>query len=464
MELERIRTGVRNLDQLLGGGLPRGSVTVVGGTPGAGKTTLAQQICFHNASKNSKALIFQTLSEPSAKTMMYMSQFEFFDQKKLNDVIQFVDLGGILRSEGIAGATKLLFEHIKRVKPSFVVIDSFKVFDDLAETKEELRKFTYEVAVQLMAWEITGFLLGEYSTQNIEESSLSSVVDGIIILKAQDTHGESQRFLKILKMRGTDHDRNFHPFSISDQGVEVYNPTLQSSDVSQSAPVKLRRLKSGVIGLDQITQGGIPKNSVTLLSGVSGTGKTLFLLESIYRAAQERDEKGIIISFEESQNELLTHAREMGWDLNSEIERKMIKIIFIPQSQILIEKNMETLQEEILKTGAQRVAIDSLTVFLEKIEKPFLLRQKVFQIASIIKASGAMGILTMDIQFSGHKFFRVGSPESVVDAIFHLGLVKDSLDRKRFFEILKMRNTAHGKGRFPLDISSTGIKILTSKS
>jgi circadian clock protein KaiC len=436
----------------------------VGGTPGAGKTTLVQQICFHNASSKNKALIFQTLSEPSAKTMMYMSQFEFFDQEKLKDAVQFVDLGAVLRSEGIAGAARMLLEHIKRVKPALVVIDSFKVFDDLAETKEELRKFTYEVAVQLMAWEITGFLLGEYSTQNVEESSLSSVVDGIVILKAHDTLGESQRFLKILKMRGTDHNRNYHPFSIGQQGVEVYNPTPQGAGVPLAANSKLRRLKSGIVGLDPIIEGGIPQNSVTLLSGVSGTGKTLFLLESIYRAAKEHNEKGIIISFEESQAELLTQARVMGWDLNPLIEKKMVKIIFIPQSQILIEKNIETLQEEILKTGARRIAIDSLTVFLEKIEKPYLLRQKVFQIASIIKSSGAMGILTMDMQFSGNKFFRVGSPESVVDAIFHLGLAKGPSDRQRFFEILKMRNTDHGKGRFTLDINSTGLKILTSES
>ena len=93
-----MQTGVRNLDDLLNGGLPEGSVTIVAGPPGAGKTILTQQICFHNASPERPVLYFNTLSEPTAKTLRYLSQFGFFDADKFDSSIQFIDLGDMLRT------------------------------------------------------------------------------------------------------------------------------------------------------------------------------------------------------------------------------------------------------------------------------------------------------------------------------------------------------------------------------
>src|SRR2546421_4948125 len=98
-DVARVKTGVRNLDALLLGGLPKGTVAVLGGPPGAGKTILAQQICFHNASPETRVLYFNSLSEPTAKTLRYLTQFQFFDARKIEAGIQFVDLGRILRTE-----------------------------------------------------------------------------------------------------------------------------------------------------------------------------------------------------------------------------------------------------------------------------------------------------------------------------------------------------------------------------
>src|SRR5689334_13615672 len=182
-DVARIETGVRNLDDLFLGGLPKGSVIAVGGPPGAGKTILTQQICFHNVSAKQRALYFNTLSEPTAKTLLYLNQFTFFDSKKLDDGgMRFVDLGVILRMKGLEEASKLIMEQVKKIKPAIVVIDSFKAFDDLAKSREELRKFGYELAVSLMAWETTTFLLGEYGPQDISTNPLISIIDGLILV------------------------------------------------------------------------------------------------------------------------------------------------------------------------------------------------------------------------------------------------------------------------------------------
>ena len=189
-DIERIETGVRNLDAILDGGLPKGSGIVVAGPPGSGKTILTQQICFHNAAAKNRVLYFNTLSEPTAKTLRHLSQFEFFDAKKIEGAIQFVDLGGVLRGEGLEQASRLMMEHIKRVKPAIVVVDSFKAFDDLAKSREELRKFGYEIAVNLMAWETTALLLGEYAVRDVETSPVFSVVDGLMSVHQREQSGE----------------------------------------------------------------------------------------------------------------------------------------------------------------------------------------------------------------------------------------------------------------------------------
>ena len=212
----RILTGVRNLDEVLYGGLPKGELTILAGSPGSGKTTLAQQIIFNNATPENCAIIFQTLSEPTAKTLRYLRKFSFFDMEKIeNESVKFIDLGEILRLKGLEQTLEMIMTNVKLYKPSYVIIDSFKVFEDLANTKEDLRKFSYEIAINLMAWECTSFFLGEFSPSDIETNPLFSIMDGIITLKIRLESGEHQRFIQVLKMRGTDHSRDEHSFAIN---------------------------------------------------------------------------------------------------------------------------------------------------------------------------------------------------------------------------------------------------------
>jgi circadian clock protein KaiC len=452
----RIETGVRNLDELLAGGLPKGSVVVVAGPPGAGKTILTQQICFHNASTTKRVLYFSTLSEPTAKTLRYLRPFSFFDPQKLDGAVQFIDLGTTLRTKGLEETTKLVMEQVKKVKPAIVVIDSFKVFDDLVKSPEELRKFGYDLAVNFMAWEITTFLLGEYSSSDIETNPLFSIVDGMILMSQREQSGEQQRFIQVSKLRGTEHNRDEHAFLITRSGVEVFAPrvTIHRDNRAAIKP----RLKTGISKLDDLLGEGIPRGSSLLIAGVAGTGKTALSLEFVYRGALA-GEKGVVLSFEETQARLRSTAEGFGWKLDEQIERGMIEIVFIPQPDIMVEAHLLMMREKVDSMQARRVAVDSISVFLHKVKDPQIAREKTFQIASIIQNAQAVGFLATDIPYGSNQVSRFGVEETVVDGVILLSSTAEGLERQRYIEIYKLRNTAHLKGRHSMVIDKSGIEI-----
>ena len=463
-EISRISTGVRNLDEILAGGLPEGNLTVFAGAPGSGKTILSQQIAFKNATPDSRVIFFQTLSEPTAKTLKYVRQFDFYDQSKFDTgCVEFIDLGDILRLEGLEKAIDLLMNHVKRFKPSFVVIDSFKVFDDLAKSREELRKFTYEVAINLMAWNCTALLLGEFSKQEVDTNPLFSIVDGIITLKHFSAAGEEQRFIQVSKMRGTNHSRDEHTFVINSAGLEIYAPRVTirrepNSDrkIKGDGPV---RAELGIATLDTLLGEGIPFGSSILVSGVAGTGKTILCLEFIYKGAKEFGEKGIFFSFEETPDRLITAAHGMGWELGEQIKKGNIEIVFVPQTEINVERDLLMMKDRIEKMGAKRIAIDSISVFVHKIQTPQAVREKVFQIATLVQMAQAVGFFATDIHYGANQISRFGVEETVVDGVILLTASENKFARERFLEIYKLRNTAHKSGRQKMLIAKGGIKL-----
>lgn len=464
----RISTGVPLLDSLLHGGLPRGSVSVVSGPPGSGKTILAQQLSFANARPDAKVLSFNTLSEPTAKTLRYLQSFAFFDAGQLEDSIAFVDLGSILRSDGLAEASSLMMRHLKAVQPSIVIVDSFKVFDDLATTPEQQRKFGYEMAVNLMAWETTALLLGEYGPRDYETNPLFSIVDGLLLLSQREHLGENQRFLRVSKMRGTDHSREEVPFRISSHGIQLFASraaprpkTPKTPKTPTSTPEdaqRLARVRTHIPKLDELLGSGIQPGSSVLVSGASGTGKTLLSLEFLYRGALA-GEKGIYFSFEESEDRLRREARALGWELDGLLASGMLRFVVVAQPDIQVEADLVRIEEHVAAAGARRVVVDSLSVFLHKINDPQLSREKAFHLATIVQAHDAVGFFVVDVPYGSHQLSRFGVEETVVDGVILLSAVEEGMARERYIEIYKLRNTDHLLGRHSMVLGKTGVTI-----
>lgn len=455
---EFISTGIPNLDEILAGGLIKGSSTALVGPPGSGKTILAQQIAFHNAAPKHPVLYFSTLSEPGAKTLFYLRKFDYYDPKKLDESIHFVDLGVLLRAKGLTQTLEIIFDRMRKLEPALVIVDSVKIFEDLAPNPEALRKFTYELVLKLMTRKCTALFLGEYAVSDYERSPLFSIIDGLVTMSQRSQSGEEQRFIKLVKMRGLAHSRNEHSFRITESGIRIYAPRLTFKHGPPVEPDRTPLCVTGIPKLDDLLGGGVPRGSSVLISGVAGTGKTVLGLEFIYRGALA-GEKGIVFSFEETDIRLRAAAVGLGWDLDAQLASGMIEIVFVPQPDILIEQHLLMMQERVEKLGAARVMLDSLSVFLHKVKDPQAAREKVFQLANVIQNTEAVGFFAMDIPYGEAGISRFGVEETVVDGVIILSSAEEGLERQRYIEVYKLRNTAHLKGRHNMVIGKGGIII-----
>ncbi|HET9239371.1 MAG TPA: ATPase domain-containing protein [Oligoflexus sp.] len=462
----RIHTGVPGLDTILCGGLPRGSFVSIGGPPGSGKTIMSHQIGFFIASPECKVMYFQTLSEPTAKRLRFLKEFSYFDPDKIDREIFFIDLGEPLRMQGLDAVLELLIEHVKRERPSFVVVDSFKAFGDFVTSPDQFRRFSYEVVVRLMAWECAVLLLGEFADADFQQTPIFSVIDGLIVIRQQMVCGEQRRILQVVKMRGTDHSREPHTFKIHEAGIHIYAPrlTIRRDPNADTNKVSTDLCKFGLPAFDELLNGGIPRGFSLLVSGVAGTGKTATMLEFIYRGARQFGEKGLYISFEETMERIHANARGFGWDIAHEIERGMIEIIFIPQPDVRVEEDLDRIQEAVKRFKPDRVAVDSLSVFLDKVESSEIMREKVFQLATIFQAAGAVALLATNIPYGQEGISRCSVEETVVDGVILLSSDQIGMDRERFIEIFKLRNTAHVMGRHKVTITRNGLAITLHRS
>ena len=289
-----LKTGVPGLDTILGGGLPEFSFNLLAGTPGAGKTTLAHQIMFAAANAGRHALYFTVLGEPPLKMLRYQQQFTFFDADKIGKSIRFVNLASELLKGDLSKVLKTILKEVEADSPSLVFVDSFRSI--MLATKgqprgeNELQHFVQELGMHLTSWEATTFLVGEYDADD-QSNPIFTVADGLIWLTQDTYQGSMVRKLEVKKMRGQPTLPGLHTIRLSDEGVRAFPRAILDANAatkpkSRSSRV-MKRISTGVIRLDEMLGGGLPKGYSLLVAGPSGSGKTIlateFLAEGVRR-------------------------------------------------------------------------------------------------------------------------------------------------------------------------------------
>src|SRR3954453_16522204 len=260
--MNRLSTGAAGLDVVLGGGLPSGSLVIVADPPGSGKTILAQQICFANATSERGAVYYTTWSEPHEKLIRHLEPFAFFEADALGERVQFLHLADLMSSDG--GGLDAVADEILRqsfeTRPAVIVIDSSKALHDVIDP-EALRRAIYDLASRVAHSDAVLVLVGEYSAQETRSQPEFAVADGILQLENEALGPVDRRWLRVLKLRGGETSTGQHSFQITDNGFEVF-PRLESA-LPRRVPTQTGRAGFGSERLNAATGGGIPRGDPT---------------------------------------------------------------------------------------------------------------------------------------------------------------------------------------------------------
>ncbi|HKV84910.1 MAG TPA: ATPase domain-containing protein [Ktedonobacterales bacterium] len=379
---QRDPTGVAHLDDILGGGLPRGSLTLVMGLPGSGKTTLASQMAFTAARAGRTVLILTALSEPTSKLIEHLHAFTFFDQELIGGPVQFLSLQSVL-VEGLNAVGNLILAEARRSHAGLVLLDGFRGMRSVDADPQAAREFLYSTGTMLNALGATFVVTSETDPRDptfFPETTTADVILGLHYA----IHGVRQyRGIEVIKARAVAPLPGMHALTLGADGATVY-PQLEervastfvgaNAQTQGAAQIGARHPRRPVTGgvieraafdleeFDRMLSGGIPRSTCTLLAGSLGTGKTLL---SMYFALAgiRAGERVVYLGFRESGEQLLQAAAPFR--IGEELARAMqpgglFTFIETPPIKINADILADHLFNVLDQTGAQRLVIDSI--------------------------------------------------------------------------------------------------------
>jgi circadian clock protein KaiC len=452
--LARVSSGNPQADEILHGGFPANSINVIMGQPGTGKSIFVEQMVFHNAGGKRPILYLTTFSEPVAKVIRYLQQFAFFDQSKVGTEVIYEDLGQELSDKGVAALVPRIRRAIEKIAPKIIVIDSFKVVHDLGAQVAEVRRALYEMTGLLSAYETTVFLVGEYTEEHGRQLPEFAIADGIVQLFRKELSTRDERFLRVLKLRGTGYIEGQHGFRIVSDGVRVY-PRLVSPEIPKGYKLSTERLSTGVGGLDDLLGGGVLRGSTSLIAGPTGAGKTTICLQFAARGV-EAGEKALYVNFQENPIQLARSLDLLGVDPDGAARRGM-HFLYMSPVELQIDHVIVTMFALLREHGVRRVVIDSINDLASSAGDPERFHDYLYALVQHFAVSGISTFMTLESRES-----LVSGTHTSYGRLSYMSDVVLSLDRaagKRTLTVLKARATAHDILPHEFTIGAQGIHV-----
>lgn len=458
--INKLPTGVPGLDEILGGGLPEFSFNIIAGAPGCGKTTLAHQFVFANATPERPAVYFTVLGEPALKMLRYQQQYEFFDADRVNSSIHFFNLAQLLIEGGLPAIMEEITRIVESLSPSVVVVDSFRsVFHNTQPDQVEMRRFVQDLGLLLTSWEATTFLIGEYSEADMRNNPVFTVADGLFWLYQNVERNSVVRKLHIMKLRGQASVPGLHTIRITNSGLQAFSRTLGLA--SHRNHVSLKRLSTGIPELDLMMGGGIPEGDSVLVAGSSGTGKSLITTHFI-EAGLRNGEPGIVAVFEERPDEYAARAFTFGLNLPAAVESGDLRIIYLRPLDLSVDETMQAILDAVKETGARRLVIDSLAGFEMALAPGFRtdFRESLYRMIYSLTGLGITILSTVEMEESFTELpFSTYSISFLTDDIIRLRYVEIDGELRKMLMVVKMRGGDHSKQMREYEVTSKGFVL-----
>jgi circadian clock protein KaiC len=463
VHINKLPTGVPGLDEIMGGGLPEFSFNIIAGTPGCGKTTLAHQIVFANATAERPALYFTILGEPSIKMLRYQQQYTFFDQTKLNGWIRFINLGDIVLANDLDAALDAILKEVEATNPGVVVVDSFRTMARTRARKSggtDQEMFIQRLALQLTSWQATTFLVGEYTEGEVQGNPVFTVADGLFWLQQSVEQNSIVRKLRIVKLRGQASVPGMHTFRIDDNGLQAFARTLGMAG-SKKSPSR-RRLSLGVPELDKMMNGGPFEGDSILVAGPSGTGKSALASQFIDEGLRQ-GEPGIIAVFEERPQQYVARASALGLDFDGPQANGILEILYLRPLDLSVDETLYELLQAVERIGARRMVIDSLAGFEMALAPGFRadFRESLYRLIATLTGAGITVLSTVEVQESFVSFTLSHYLVSfLTDDIIRLRYVEINGQLRKVVVVVKMRGGNHAKDIREYIITDKGLVVI----
>lgn len=464
--IARNPTGIAGFDLLADGGLPRGRSTLVAGTAGSAKTVFATQFLACGITQQGENGVFVTFEDAVDDIRRNMAGFGWdIEGWERDGRWAFVDATPLVEGPtpevGAYDLSALVarVEHaVRRVGARRVSLDSLNALYIQFADHQMLRSELFRLTARLKEMGLTVVFTGERSADYGELTRFGIeefVADNVVVLRNLLEHERRRRTVEILKFRGATHHRGEFPFTIVPDGGIVVIPLVGMELTQRSSSV---RVTSGVPELDAMCGGGFFRDSVVLVSGATGTGKTL-LVTQFADGGHRAGERVLLFAFEESRDQLVRNAAAWGVDFQRMEAEGSLRIVNRYPHAMAMEDHLVEMNREVEAFAPTRVAVDSLSA-LERVASLRSFREFVIAFTSFLKTKEIAGLLTSTTpNLLGGGSVTEKHISTLTDSIILLRYVESFGIMRRSITVLKMRGAQHETEIREYTIDGAGMHI-----
>ncbi len=461
--LSKCPTGIRGVDDITEGGLPRGRPTLVCGAAGSGKTLFAMEFIVRGVMEFDEPGVVMTFEETAEELAVNVASLGFDVQELVRQGRMAIDYVRVERSEieetgeyDLEGLFVRLDAMIRAVGAKRVVLDTIEALFAGLPNEGILRAELRRLLRWLKDRGMTTVITGEQGEQTLTRHSLEEYVSDCVIFLDQRVHEQiATRTLRIVKYRGSRHGTNEYPTLIDQNGLSV----LPVSSLGMDYPVSGERISTGVEQLDAMLDGrGFYRGTSVLISGTAGTGKSS-LAAAFADATCRRGERCIYFSYEESADQLIRNMRSIGYDLGSWVENGLLHFTCVRPSQYGLEMHLATIYRGIQSHEPTAIIIDPVTSLMS-VGELNAVRAMLTRVIDFLKRSSITGIFTS--LNPGDEDLEPASMgvSSLMDSWLQVRMIESNGERNRLLYVLKSRGMSHSHEMREFRLSGDGIDLI----